>query len=253
MRLGIALCQLRSSEDTKTNLENAVKAVCENDADVFLFPEMFLTRYGVSDFDREAVAESAKELENLCRTTGKAVVMGMPSFENGEIFNSLCFFSENGTVRYDKLYLADFPPYNEEIFAPGSCPRTVEYKGMKFGLLICYDVMFPEIHRYYGTHGADAVLMASASAEPSEPSMERILPARSLENTVYTLFCNNTGDGPAGRFFGGSAMFTPLGEKAVRTDGKEGITVVTIDSDEIAGARQARHHLEDLRDDIDWS
>ena len=119
--------------------------------------------------------------------------------------------------------------------------------------LICYDAMFPEIHRYYATHGADAVLMPSASAEKSEYAMRTVVPARCFENTVYTLFCNNTGTGPAGRYYGGSCVFSPLGKPLVSAGTGSEVVTATLSAAEIESARKVRTHLADLRSDIDWN
>ena len=253
MDVRVALCQVPSRSDVHGNLEE-IRAITErNPADIFLFPELFLTGYGCRSFDASAVSQAEGFLEELCREKGIAIAMGMPVVHGDRVTNSLVFFSPEGTTEYDKLYLANFAPYDEGVFSAGKRPAMVEWKGMRFGLLICYDVMFPEIHRYYATHGADAVLMASASAEQSEYAMGTVLPARSFENTVYTLFCNNTGTGPAGRFFGGSCAYSPLGKPLVRAGAGTEVVTVTLSSEEIDSARTIRKHLSDLRNDIDWS
>ena len=94
--------------------------------------------------------------------------------------------------------------------------------------------------------------MPSASAEKSEYAMRTVVPARCFENTVYTLFCNNTGTGPAGRYYGGSCAFSPLGKPLVSAGTGEEVVTVTLSSSEIESARKVRTHLADLRSDIDW-
>ncbi|MCQ2078718.1 MAG: carbon-nitrogen hydrolase family protein [archaeon] len=252
MSLRVALCQIGSSEDMEENLHRVEEVVSSTDADLFLFPEMFLTRYGNWRLDDYDPASALNTLSEICVEHGVAIAMGMPVKNGNGLRNSLAFITPETRVCYDKLYLANFPPYDEDVFTPGSKPVMVEWRGFRLGLLICYDVMFPEIHRHYAVNGADAVLMASASAMKSETAMCRVLPARSLENTVYTLFCNNTGEGPAGRYFGGSAAYSPLGDTIARASGGDEVLVVTLEKGEIARAREVRHHLRDLRTDIDW-
>ena len=248
----ISVCQVRSSDSAETNLRRIRDIVTGRDADLYLFPELFLTGYGRRTFDGKELESSFDELESLSRETGRALVVGMPAASGGRTYNSLVFFSPEGTVRYDKLYLANFPPYDEGIFTPGKGPVMAEWEGFRFGLLVCYDAMFPEVHRWYAVHGADAVLMASASAESSEGAMGTVLPARSLENTVYTVFCNNTGEGPAGEYFGGSALFSPLGKVLARAGKGEEVLTAELTRQEIDSARMKRHHLADLRRDIEW-
>lgn len=252
MDVRVALCQVLSRGDVRSNLDEVGKIIGEVPADIYLFPELFLTGYGCRIFNAAELTEAGQSLDTLCREKGIAIAMGMPVIRGDGTFNSLVFFTPEGRTEYDKLYLANFEPYNEDVFTPGKGPSMAEWKGMKFGLLICYDAMFPEIHRYYATHGADAVLMPSASAEKSEYAMRTVVPARCFENTVYTLFCNNTGTGPAGRYYGGSCVFSPLGKPLVSAGTGEEVVTVTLSSSEIESARKVRTHLADLRSDIDW-
>ena len=253
MGLRLAICQCASTDDVHRNLKRIEDSVSGNAADLYLFPELFLTRYGNTTYDAGTVSEASKRIGQLCREKGIAIAVGMPVRDGDGLYNSLMLFTPEETVRYDKLYLANFAPYNEGIFTPGKGPVTAEWKGVKIGLVVCYDVMFPEIHRYYALHGADLILVSSASAEKSRNAMETIVPARSLENTVYTAFCNNIGEGPAGRFFGGSCMFSPLGAKKEQLSDSEGVLITDIDPEEICRAREIRHHLEDYRSDIVWN
>ncbi len=253
MGVRLAICQYAASDDVFQNIETIRRAIGSADADMYLFPELFLTGYGCRSFDEGTLSEAVKAVSELSKEKGVAIALGMPAILSGKVYNSLVFFTPDSETRYDKLYLANFSPYDEGVFEPGSRPVMVEWKGLKIGLEVCYDVMFPEIHRHYAVKGADLVMVASASAEKSRYAMETVVPARSFENTVYTAFCNNIGMGPAGRFYGGSAIFSPLGQKVDQLNDAEGIILAYIDPDEIASARSARHHLEDLRDDIDWS
>ena len=250
MGLRLAICQYASSDDYNANLDRIRQAVGSLNADIFLFPELFITRYGSNLFE---TGNAEEVLSGIAKETGKALAVGMPIRDGDRLFNSLALFMPDRTVRYDKLYLANFAPYNEDVFTAGKAPVMVEYKGVKIGLEVCYDVMFPELHRYYAKKGAQLILVSSASAEKSRPAMETIVPARSLENTVYTAFCNNIGNGPAGPFYGGSALFTPLGQKPEQLGNYEGVLLADIREEDIAEARNIRHHLDDLRDDIDWS
>ncbi len=250
MGLGLAICQYASSEDVDTNLDRIRNAVGSLDADLYLFPELFVTRYGSGRFD----AKNAEEIiSGIAKERDVAIATGIPVRDGDRLFNSLALFLPDRTVRYDKLYLANFAPYNEDVFTPGKAPVMAEWKGIRIGLEVCYDVMFPELHRHYAKNGAHLILVSSASAEKSRFAMETIVPARSLENTVYTAFCNNIGEGPAGPFFGGSALFTPLGQKPEQLGNYEGVLLANIEEETIAEARSIRHHLDDLREDIDWS
>ena len=250
MEIRTALCQLSADSDYEENLRRLMETVELNDADLYVFPELYLSSYG-GDLPEGFLEEAVEQIQTVCREKECAVCVGAPVRHEG-LRNSQFFITSNSCHRYDKIHLARFGIYAEDRFTAGSVPVMVTWKGMRIGLEVCYDIMFPEIHRTYAKAGADIVICAAASAGPSRPYMERIGPARSLENTVYTVFMNNIGPCGDDSFWGGSCVYDPLGEKSVCLGDDEDIAIVTLSSDEIESARKVRHHLEDLRRDIDW-
>ena len=246
----VTVCQAESLHDAVANVQKIRKIMDSAESDIFLFPEIFLTGYG-SEIPNGTILENAlNELQSLCKEHDSAIAMGMPLRREERIYNTLVFITPEKTQIYEKMHLANFGKYNENMFSPGDHPVLVEWKGMKFGLIICYDIFFPELSRYYAVNGADAILMASASAEQSERVMRTMLPARALENTVYLVFCNNIGEFKDTRFFGGSSVYLPTGETAAGTASKEDILTVDIDPEIIRSAREKRPHLRDRRADI---
>ena len=250
MEIRTALCQLSADGDYEENLRRLIETVEINDADLYVFPELYLSSYG-GDLPSGFLDEAIRRIQSACAEKECAVCVGAPAEHEG-LRNSQFFITSNSVDRYDKIHLARFGIYAEDRFTAGSVPVMVTWKGMRIGLEVCYDIMFPEIHRTYAKAGADIVICAAASAGPSRPFMERIGPARSLENTVYTVFLNNIGPCGNDTFWGGSCVYDPLGEKSVCLGEDEDIAITTLSSDAIESARKVRHHLEDLRRDIDW-
>ncbi len=243
----VVVCQVRSAHTVQENLKKIQNTVCSMNGDIYLFPEMFLSGYGAEIPDDTTLENAHKELRSLSEKTNSALVIGMPRREGGKVFNSLSFITPEKTQTYDKIHLANFGKYDESIFSPGDHPVLVEWRGMKFGLLICYDIFFPELSRYYAVNGADVILMASASATTSKQAIETMLPARSLENTVYVVFCNNIGPFNEGEFFGGSSIYLPSGEVQIKTSSEEEVITADLNHDEIDHTRKKRPHLRDRR------
>ena len=113
-------------------------------------------------------------------------------------------------------------------------------------------MFFPEIYRCYATAGADVNICISASAETSKQFIERVLPARSLENVMYTIFVNNIGKYKETCFFGQSRLVGPLGNTLNEADQSDVVLCVYVDKAVIENAREERRHLADLRKDISW-
>ncbi len=241
----VVICQMTSSQDTSTNLRKIRDTVRTGGGDLYLFPEMFLSGYGAEIPDEKVLEGAIEELRTISILSGSALAVGMPRRDGNTTHNSLAFITPEKTQIYDKIHLANFGRYNEKMFSPGKKPAIVEWKDMRFGLLICYDIMFPELSRYYAVKGADVLLMASASLNPSQRVMKTILPARSLENTVYTVFCNNTGTFVNDRFFGGSAAYLPTGEILNEASDNEEFLTVDLSREVIRIARENRPHLMD--------
>ena len=250
MELKVALCQLSASDDPGENLGRLKDAVKDYEADLYVFPELYLSSYG-GDLPEGFLDRAVPEMEMLCREHGCAICVGAPVEFEG-LRNSQLFITEDRVYRYDKIHLARFGIYAEDRFTEGSVPVMVSWKGFRIGMIVCYDIMFPEPHRAYAKAGADIVITSSASAGPSRPYMEIIGPARSLENTVYTVFLNNIGPCGDDAFWGGSCVYGPLGKKMVCLGDGEEVQVVTLTTEEISEAREIRHHLEDIRKDVDW-
>lgn len=175
----VALCQIRAVPDFGRNCSNAVRAVERCGADLAVFPEMFLSSYG-GDIDGEGCSGSIATLKETAERTGTDICIGLPGHAEGKRFSSLLYLPSrgDGTVVYDKMHIAAFPPYYET-FSAGACPRCFESGGLRFGMSVCYDAMFPELYRTYSVGlGAHALIVSAASKEPSRPYMERVLPAR---------------------------------------------------------------------------
>jgi len=248
----IAICQLVISGSTGLNLSSIEGIVLQNRADLYVFPELSLTGYSADAEYSEDIAVALDRLRLICNERDAAVVLGAPMPAKHGTADALLFITGTRTIRYDKLYPANFGIYTEQ-YTPGLRPVMVEFRGLKIGLEVCYDLFFPEISRYYARNGADLIICAAASAEPSFDYVRRMLPARALENTVYFLYCNSVGDCGGIRFFGCSGLYSPLGEEIelLRTD--ESIRMTYVDQAVVANARKKRPQLRDVRDDFGWS
>jgi len=254
MGLRLALCQYGAETgDVSANLNKVMTAVSQTRSDVYIFPELFLTGYG-ADHRRlsEEVQYAIDKMKLWCLERDVAIMVGAPSYHSNGIKNSLFFITPDGIVRYDKLYLAQFGIYNEREFIKGDGTVLCSFKDVTFGLSVCYDIFFPEIYRNYALSDADINVCIAASATPSKPYFERILPARSLENVMYTVFVNSVGNSGDLGFYGSSRLIGPLGNTLGELESREEILCVYVDKDVVANARKERKHLDDRRADISW-
>lgn len=248
----IALCQYESiTDDIASNLQTVFEAL-ESDADVIVFPEMFLTGYLSEDADRGSIDYAVQALCSATEETGRCVIVGGPEYDGDDRFNS-AYIIRDSVESYRKIHLPDFPPFSEKsAFSPGSAPKMFEHGGLRFGVCICYDVFFPELMKTYSLNGADVIICISASPVTSKQAFERTLPARAVENTTYLLFVNNTCVAGDLEFFGESRALLPNGDVAAIIETEEGMAVVEIDESIIREARRKRPVIEDTVAKIVW-
>ena len=250
----MALCQYQAEiGDVGANLNKIMTAVSQTKADVYIFPELFLTGYG-ADYSSlsEDVQYAVDKIRLWCLEKDVAVLVGAPSYRSNGIRNSLLFITPGDTARYDKLYPTSIGICNEKEFIRGDKPMLCPFKGMTFGLSVGYDIFFPEVFSNYALACADLNICIAASAAQSKPYYDRILPARSLENLIYTVFVNSVGSSGDLKFYGTSGLIGPLGDTISELGSGEEIRCVYVDKDVVANARKERKHLDDRRIDINW-
>ncbi|HHH80280.1 MAG TPA: carbon-nitrogen hydrolase family protein [Thermoplasmatales archaeon] len=246
--------------DKKTNIETMKKYINKEKADLYVFGELFLCGYRCKDELRDLAepidGSSIKEMKKIAAENNCYIIFGMPlKDENikGLIKNAAVMVYPNGKVDvYKKWFLPTFGPFEEKIFFDeGEELKVFETRFGKIGVLICYDIYFPEIARAYTLQGADMLVCISASPSTTRKYFERLFPARAIENTVFVVYSNLVGTQEDLVFWGGSQLYTPLGELVAKTTlFKEEIKVVDVDFNELEQARAVRPVLRDLRPEI---
>lgn len=254
----IALVQTYSEMcEVDANIKKIGEAMKQTDASMLVFPEMFLTGYNIGDkvFDM-ALRLDGKEIQDiadLCKKHNRTIILGLPRRDDiirGVVYNSSVFIDHTGPVAvYDKWHLVNFGPFDEwRYFRKGSALPIFEMNGMRFGMIICYDIFFPELVKQYAGRGADAVICISASPSITRKFFETVLPARAIENTIYMAYANVLGDQKNLVFWGGNQIWGPGGDLKIRGEYYEkGCVEFDLDPEEIKISRKFRPTLKDTR------
>lgn len=246
--------------DKKTNLQTIEHYIKETPADLYIFGEMVVTGYPCKD-ELRSMAErrngaSIEKLKQIAKKTNSAIVCGMPLFHpsiKGLIHNSALYINKEGSLSvYDKWFLPNFGPFEEKFFFDeGEHLPIISTPFGNIGLLICYDVFFPEICKAYSLQSADILIVISASPSVTRTYFERILPARAIENTAFVLYSNIVGTQENLVFWGGSQAYDPFGNILTKAPYfKESIVTCTLDFDQLSVARAHRPVLRDTRSEI---
>jgi predicted amidohydrolase len=250
-------CQLH---DKEANLKHMREIVKRTKGRIVVFPELSLTGYMPRDdlfIHAETIAgPSIKSIGKLARETKKDIVFGVPIKDErvpGLVYNSCILAAGTGQIfRYDKVYLPSFGPFEERVFfAQGKKAVVAEGMHAKLGLMICYDIFFPELAKLETMLGAQILVDISASPTTSRPSFEKVLPARAVENGAFVAYSNMVGVHGSLVFSGASTLYSPRGEvlaEAKHLD--EEVVEHEIDLADIEVARRFRPLTRDTRPEI---
>jgi predicted amidohydrolase len=193
-----------------------------------VLPEMWWT-----GFSYRRLPEFVKDLESslgavgdIARRHGMAVVGGWPEGEGGRIFNTAFAIGADGEVKasYRKVHL--FSPMKEDLFlARGSKTVLCEVHGTAVGMILCYDLRFPEMVRRLALDGARILAVPSQWPDARVEHFWTLLRARAIENQIFVAGANRCGKGGKVRFGGYSGIIGPLGETPAECGSHEGAPV----------------------------
>ena len=230
----VALAQLSPNlRETEANIETMRKVVDEcPEADLIVFPELYLSGYVLDGVEELAVRPEGPELQSIAhiaRENSTALVFGAPERVECRVANSAFCVDERGTIaavyRTVQLYKGD----ESAAFVAGDELLVVELRRIKIGLLICFDVEFPEVVRALARAGADLFVTISANMEPFGNDHAVFCLARAIENGLPHVYVNQVGSAGTLNFVGGSTLVSADGEiRAQASSSEEKIPTVSL-------------------------
>ncbi|HOK28783.1 MAG TPA: carbon-nitrogen hydrolase family protein, partial [Methanomassiliicoccaceae archaeon] len=132
----VALCQTPCAlGDKEENLSRMRRMISKQDADLYVFPELFLTGYMIRDevfrLAEDLNGPSVDAVARMSSEVGASILFGMAAWDDdmpGALRNSAVMVSPDGRVqRYDKVNLANFGPFEEGLYyTPGDSPALMD-------------------------------------------------------------------------------------------------------------------------------
>ena len=254
----IAALQMHAiAGDGEANIERIAAAAADaagGGAKLLIVPELAVTGYGAGDtaFTRlasPATGDVAERLSTIARDNGLAIVAGFAEQEGPVVYNSALFTDGLGTnAVYRKSHL--YGDYERNVFKPG-VPTSVmvELGGIRLGMLICYDVEFPENVRRLALAGADLVVVPTALPKGSSGTFiaNHMIQVRAFENQVFVAYINHCGADDHFTYAGLSRIAAPDG-KLLAEASAEGETLLfaEIRPDDYVKSRAENTYLVDL-------
>lgn len=254
----IAALQMHAiAGDSEANIERIAAAAADaaaGGAKLLVVPELAVTGYGAGEaaFARlasPATGDVARRLGAIARDNGLAIVTGFAEQEGAHVYNSALFTDGIGTnAVYRKSHL--YGEYERGVFRPAAPASVmVELGGIRLGMLICYDVEFPENVRRLALAGADLVIVPTALPKGSSGTFiaSHMIQVRAFENQVFVAYINHCGADDRFTYAGLSRIAAPDG-KLLAEASAEGETLLfaEIRPEDYAKSRSENTYLVDL-------
>jgi predicted amidohydrolase len=235
----VAACQIDPKlGEVEGNLDligRAVDDAAAAGATFTVLPEAAVTGYAFASLSealpvaRKAEAIAERALLGLAETHRMTIVCGTLEPDGDEVFNTaLVLLPDGRRYRYRKMHL---PFLGVDRFAtPGpDAPPVIEVDGLRFGVLICYDLRFPEAARICALEGADLIALPTNWPVGVEFHPELFAPARAAENHCYLLAADRVGTERGTTFMGRSLLVDYDGNVLSQAGRGEELLTGTID------------------------
>lgn len=228
----------------RANIKTAVDGInslADAGADIVILPEMFSCSFDYDNLKQHS-EETPKILSKLKQTAQQKNVIiaaSMPEIENNNIFNTLYLIEKNGnlTGSYRKVHLFSLTGEHHH-FKNGASTIVCKTSAGNIGLMICYDLRFPEFCRKLTDKDAQIIIVSAQWPTPRVEHWDTLLKARAIENQVFIAAANRCGKSEELDFPGHSQIISPWGKELAKADGNFQLLATQIDLSEIIRARE---------------
>ena len=241
--------------DVRANIleiETVATRAAQSNVDLLVFPECFLTGYyttsDISDVAAKVDAACINELHRIAKQAGLTLVVGSYELTETGVHNAALVCSPEigliGPYRKQMLY----GDWEKRCFKPGTQPLVFGCNGIKVGILICFDVEFPEKVRELAHFGTELLVVPTALMKPYDIVSTALIPTRALENGMYVAYANRIGREGVFNYVGNSCIVGPDGADLTRASLQEPELMITrIEKSIISAVRSDISYLDELR------
>jgi len=265
------------SEDMKTMIPTALRMIDEaasRGADILTFGELFMSPFFpnrlIENFDRFFTtpdSELIEEIRAAARKADVALILPFGERSNSGMYNSAMVLDRQGDIvgTYRKTHIPAYFPnekvggtgsYEKFYFTPGEGLPVFEVGGVKLGIQICNDRLYPEPSRVLALQGAEIIVMPICYSVYSDPEHRNAIwdvamRARAFENGVFVVAANRVGSEGVRRHLGRSMIVDPRGSILVEASSeREELITATIDVDSVSALRKKFPWWRDRRPDL---
>jgi predicted amidohydrolase len=220
--------------------------------DIMVLPEMWTTAYQLGDLakicDKDGMPTNQLIAAKAKESRVNIVAGSYASMNEKKVFNTAYVFNRKGNniAKYQKIHLFKLMEEHKYIES-GSSTCIFELDGIKCGIIICYDLRFPELARKLALEGIKLLFVPAQWPAARLDHWITLLRARAIENQIFIAAVNRAGVNSQDEFKGGSLIVNPWGEIVAQADYKEQIISADID---LSMIKEAKSKIDILGDRV---
>lgn len=236
--MNIALVSLDQAwEDKESNLikcEKYIKEASLHDAELIIFPEMTLTGFSLDTnliSEDESSSITITHFKKLSKEYNIAIIFGVVIKEEIKSSNRVYFINNLGEIvdYYKKIHPFSFAN-EDKYYIGGNELKTIDYKGIKFGLTICYDLRFSNLYFELAKLNTSCIINIANWPKKRVDHWNTLLKARAIETQQFIIGVNRIGiDGNQLEYLESSNIFDANGDKVPNTKEIKGMKIMNID------------------------
>lgn len=267
-KIKIAAIQMSTVADKMENVRTVktyLEKIKDENPDFVILPEMFCCPYQTENFPIYAEKEGGpvwQQLSGYAKQYGIYLIGGsMPEKDaEGNVYNTSYIFDREGKQigKHRKVHLFDIDVKGGQTFkesdtlTAGDSDTVFDTEFGKMGVMLCFDIRFPELSRMMVNDGAKVIFVPAAFNMTTGPThWELSFRTRALDNQIYMVGCAPARDVSAGYISWGHSIVTdPWGRVTGMLDENEGILLAELDMDYEEQVREELPLLKSRRKDI---
>lgn len=267
-KIKIAAIQMSTVADKMENVRTVktyLEKIKDENPDFVILPEMFCCPYQTENFPIYAEKEGGpvwQQLSGYAKQYGIYLIGGsMPEKDaEGNVYNTSYIFDREGKQigKHRKVHLFDIDVKGGQTFkesdtlTAGDSDTVFDTEFGKIGVMLCFDIRFPELSRMMVNDGAKVIFVPAAFNMTTGPAhWELSFRTRALDNQIYMVGCAPARDVSAGYISWGHSIVTdPWGRVIDMLDEKKGILLAELDMDYEEQVREELPLLKSRRKDI---
>jgi predicted amidohydrolase len=226
----------------------STKAVLKSHTHIICLPELCTTGFDLKNFktlaERIPKGSTTDLFRNLAQKHNVHIIASYIEESMGSYYNCGIIINDQGQLltKYRKIHLFPLKPMEEsEYFTSGDntdIKSIVNINGLRVGVLICFDLRYPEVSRRLVLEGVDCIIYLAEFPRPRDDVWTTLLRARAMENQVFVIGVNRVGADPEISFFGKSMVIDPKGKTISSGSDKEEIIMSTLNPELLDSAKQ---------------